>query len=220
MKNKKVFVDFFKNPNYRNKHLFIEESKQIIFNSQIKEYCNDINDNKDISTLSQIFKKIKKDFKNGKAPKFERTSEEIFKSKILSGCSDYGIIFATVLRIKQIPTIYVQSAHIDWIEDLFFDREEKDSVKGHIFLEVFIKNKWYLLDSTAGTLYLNYKKRNFSLPKGYYVFSKSLDGWEVRCNSLINNNEIMKNIFKDFNLKKYKAPNYKKINIYNITNKK
>ena len=72
----------------------------------------------DVAHLYQLFMtNMKRDTEN-KVKKFTRTSEEIFRDKIWSGCSDVGTALAPILRMNGVPTIYVQAAKIDWVKDL------------------------------------------------------------------------------------------------------
>jgi hypothetical protein len=210
----KIFKGYFENIDYSNPDIFLNNNEQTILNVEsINEIGKIINDRKDISTLKDIYNYIKKNFNDGQAKKFERGSLEIFESKILSGCNDYGLVFAAILRYKGIPTVFVQSAYVNWIKELNNKDDSARMVRGHIFLEVYIGNKWYLLDSTLGILYDDYNSNDFSYPNGYYGFSKSLTGWEAGCINMEKNNNIMKRIFIGFDLNKYIEPNYKKIQL-------
>lgn len=146
-----------------------------------------------------------------KVKKFARTSEEIFRDKIWSGCSDIGTALAPILCINGIPTVYIQSAKIDWVKELQNHSNGAHLHQGHIFLEIYLNNKWMLFDSTAGIIYSNYDYHNYSLPNQYYVFSKSLTGHEVGCTNLENNNQLMDELFIDFDTNLYHEPNYDKI---------
>lgn len=180
------------------------------------EFANSIGKIESINDFTIMWKKYMKEIlrdKENKVPKFERTSEEIFKEKIWSGCSDVGTSFAPILRMKGIPTIYLQSASINWIKDLNENNKDARMVKGHIFLEIYLNNEWLLFDPTNGYIYLGYDYNNFSLPNSYYVFSKSLNGHELGHTTLKDNNEIMKKIFLNFDISSYNEPNYEKIDL-------
>ncbi len=153
-----------------------------------------------------IDKKIHEEMK----PKlFSRTSEEIAKSKIYTGCNDAGTLLSAILRMNDIPTIYVQAAKDEWIKDMQEGKPNAyTSLRGHIFLEVYLNDKWQLLDSMNGILYENYDYNNLSLPNGLCAFSKSLDGFSMGINSFESNRNITIDRFKDFDLSKYKDPNY------------
>ncbi len=169
----------------------------------------------DLVYLYKLFKSnIMQDTEN-KVLKFVRTSEEIFKDKLWSGCSDIGTALAPILRLKGIPTIYVQSAHINWIKDVKENNVKAKHIIGHIFLELYLNNNWILFDPTNGYLYQNYNFNNRCLPHGYYIFSKSLNGHEIGCNSLKNNNDIMKDFFLNNDIEEYEDPHCKEISLDN-----
>ena len=167
-----------------------------------------INSIGDVANLYKIFKEVFTKDVNNEIKKFERTSEEIFKSRIYSGCNDAGLILSTILRIKKIPTIFVSTACIDWVLELQSGSEEARLVKGHIFLEIYLNNKWYLFDSMAGKIYDNYDYNNLSLPSNCYVFDKGLNNYNFGAYTLSDNQRIMRDIFKNFDVKKYTKPIY------------
>ena len=177
---------------------------------------NQINSIEDLANLCNEFKTNMYPDKEKITSKFSRTSEEIFKDKICSGCSDFGTAIAPILRMKGIPTIYVQSARTDWIYDLIHNTENAKQVRGHIFLEIYLNNNWLLFDPTNGYLYTNYNYNNACLPHNYYAFSKSLNGHEVGCDSVQHNNDIMKNYFLNNNLQEYVNPEYQEIDLNKI----
>ncbi len=205
--------ELFRNPKYSNLTSFLQSTSQIIIDDEIiNRYGNMINTSQ-IDMVKEIFKIIEETyiFNSEKAPKFSRTNKEIIRSNILTGCADYAIIFATILRSNNIPTIILQAAHIDWIKTV--NNKEKEPIHGHNFLEIFINNKWYLLDPTRGFLYLDYDKNNFNLPGNYYVFAKSLDLWETGSIDEAHNSIVMRETFKDFDLNNIKSVNYKLIDL-------
>ena len=204
--------------NYDDKKSLLINNGQNKIGPSMQEFINKvdkINDIDDIKRAYQIFITTFHHDKDNQVPKFSRTVEEIVSSKIWSGCSDVGTVFATLLRANNIPTVYVQTGNIDWIKELLNDTDKKNSIIGHIFLESYINNKWYLVDPTNGYIYYDYNYSNLSLPNGYYVFSKSLNGHEVGCDSLQNNSKVMFDHFKNFDLSKYQNPNYQVISLKN-----
>lgn len=185
----------------------------------IKEFAQEfekIESIDDIVNLYQVFRTNMKHDVDKIIPKFERTSEEIIASKVRSGCSDVGTALAPILRLKGIPTIYVQSAHIDWIKDFYEKNENATRVRGHIFLEIYLDNKWMLFDPTNGHLYPDYDYNNKYLPQGCIAFSKSLNGHELGFVSLKTNNDKMMEIYKGKELEDYIDPNYTDINLKNL----
>jgi hypothetical protein len=55
------------------------------------------------------------------------------KVKAFSGCSDIGMMVAAILREKQIPTIYVETANVDWLNKQLNDLPGHEIMLGHIF---------------------------------------------------------------------------------------
>jgi hypothetical protein len=204
--------NFFENPNYDLLEKFQTNNVQTeVTDETLSKIVNLDNKDKSIQTLFQVYKEIHENMKEGSAKKFERSSQEIIDSGVISGCNDYGLVSTSVLRRLGYPTVFVQTARIDWIED-FLDRKQNClSIKGHIFLEVYVENKWILFDPTKGFICLEYDINNFSLPNNYYTFSKSADGWETGCVNLHENNIIIFDLFKSFDLTKYQNPNYIKV---------
>lgn len=180
---------------------------------RFSELIADINDIEDISNLYKIFTDEFKPDKNNEVEKFKRTTEEIVKSRICLGCNDAGLVLGTILRLKGIPTVFVSSGHIDWIKNLQEQNESAKSVRGHIFLEIYLNDKWYLFDSMAGKIYDNYDYTNLSLPNGYYAFRKTLNNYNFGAYTLKDNNQIMRETFKNFDLKEYNEPNYECIDL-------
>lgn len=152
--------------------------------------------------------------KNHEYPKFKRTSEEIATSKVITGCIDAATLIAPILKSKGIPTIVVQSANIEWVKELQ-NSKEVPLIHGHVFLEIFLNNNWYLFDPMNGKIYENYDYNNLSLPDNYYAFDKSLSTFSsgtIGPNASKINANRMVNIFKDFDTNCYKKPNCNQIN--------
>jgi len=185
---------------------------------KFSEMVSDVNNIEDIANLYQTFMQEFKPDSKKEVEKFKRLTEEIIKSRICSGCNDAGLVLSTILRLKGIPTVFVSSAHIDWIKELQNENKNASYVQGHIFLEIYLNNKWYLFDSMAGKIYDNYDYNNLSLPDGYYAFRKTLNNCNFGAYDLKINNEIMYETFIDFDLIKYSEPFYEGINLKKINN--
>ena len=179
---------------------------------------------KDINDIARMHLHLMNNFKNTKEnhmdEKFNRTSEELVTTKTWSGCSNVGTIIAPILRANGIPTIYLQSARLDWVSDLIQNTDKKNSIRGHIFLEIFIDGEWLLFDSTSGHIYLNYDFNNLSLPKDYYAYSKSLTGHEVGSVDFKGLKDVMMDLFQNFDLTNYQSPNYEEISLKELATKK
>lgn len=110
-----------------------------------------------------------------------RPAEEIIKSGYHYGCDEYAVVFATLARLIGIPTKYIQCAEI-------IGYKNHKSTNGHVFLECFIGESRYLVDSTRGTVVnLEQEKDKQKLyvshdPNHSYLYQDSysgLDSWEA-----------------------------------------
>ncbi len=164
-----------------------------------------------INDLRKIFIWIHNNFKNvSDSGKFvgKKTIDEIIKSKIVGGCHDHGLILVSILRKYNIPSIYVDTTGINWALDY---PEKIKYFIGHVFVEIFINNKWILMDSNSGEYIENYDPKNPVIPikktienKGFFVMYKGLDpeNYGITDIKILNNeqikfsNKIKKNIDK------------------------
>lgn len=208
-----VFPGYFKNVDYSNPEVFLMNGEQTKANDEIRAIAAQFNNNNDLSTIQEIFQWLDKNVHYGPGDKFGRTSAQIIGSRIATGCTDYGLAFATLAREKGIPTVFVQTARIDWIQDLVSNRQEAIHIRGHILVEVFIKDQWYLVDSTAGKLFLDYDKDNLSLCDGYYTFAKSIEVWDSGVLNEQENRVAMFSAFHGFDPSRYQNPKYDYIDL-------
>jgi len=118
----------------------------------------------------------------------KRTALEIIESGIVSGCTDFALVFISLMRAKGVPTKYIEGIRRRWLE---IGREE-ESIEGHIFAECFIKNKWYIVDPEEGAIKINYNR--------FVIFKEGLDSWDIG----IKNFDELKNQFWKFK-RKYKS---------------
>jgi hypothetical protein len=73
---------------------------------------------------------------------------DLFKSRKLSGCHDHALIVAGILRLLGYPVIMVDTADINWAKN--YSNNPQAGFIGHVVLEVFVENKWILLDPSGG----------------------------------------------------------------------
>lgn len=199
------------NGSRNNLNEFLINIGQSEMSKQMIEFANSINGLNDIDDFKDLDKKFYKYFKrNNDTKKFSRTSSEIFESKTFSGCSDIGLAIAPILRYKGIPTVYVESAKMSWINNM-----EQRCMEGHIFLEIFINNKWYLYDPTFRCVYSDYDYNNPCLPREYYVFAKALNCHELNVFDVNSERNLAKSFFEN-NQVIYDEPDYKKIKLFII----
>lgn len=95
--------------------------------------------------------------------KFNRTAEEIWKSGLATGCTDYCTVFATLARQLKIPTTFLHAAEYNWLMKLNAGESFQKNV-GHSFCECYCDGKWVLVDPTCGKVIENYNQNIISLP--------------------------------------------------------
>jgi|GEM_PF-1389906 len=120
-------------------------------------------------------------YRAGGATIGKATVDELLASHRLSGCHDFALVFAAVARELGYPAVMVDTASIDWIGR--FQRGEQGSHVGHVFVEVYLTDRWILVDSTSGA----YVERGYDPANpvfretqsghsvGYYVMFKGID---------------------------------------------
>lgn len=124
-------------------------------------------------------------FTDNDAKILSRTADEVLSDGDASGCHDYAITAAALLRYLGYPVVFVDSVGVDTISG-------KESGQGHAFLEVFDRfcengnGCWHLYDPTFSTLYTDYDRDNYSLPNGYVVFAKGDDYWSMGLESSVD----------------------------------
>lgn len=213
IKSGAVFNGYFYNIDHSKPEVFLKNGPQTT-NNNYQSDLEKFNNNKNLSTLTQIFKYISESkYHFGDGEKFGRTVDDIMETEILTGCTDYGLLFASITRDKGIPTVFLQTARVDWIYDRVRDMD--NGITGHILIEVYIDGQWRLVDSTAGRYYPDYDFKDFSLNDGYYVFSKSIEVWDSGVSNERENSDRMRDLFKNFNVDAYKDPLYNYIDLRN-----
>ena len=189
-----IFHDIHGNKiDYSNPALYLKTGNQSELEEQyIKEISNQLNIiSKDIKNIGVIFKWKQNHFKTYSAGgKFigKITVNQIMEENALSGCHDHGLILVSVLRKYEFPAIMVDAAGIQWALD--FAEGKQNGFKGHIFIEVYVKDRWILIDSTSGEYIENYNPLNSVIPltdqgegKGYFALFKGLDPEDYGINS-------------------------------------
>jgi len=97
----------------------------------------------------------------------KRTADQIIRSRLVTGCTDYALVFIALARAKGIPTKYVETISKEWIK-----KPDINDIKGHVFAEVYMNKKWYIIDPEAGAIRHSYGKK-------YKLVEKGLDSWDV-----------------------------------------
>ena len=141
---------------------------------------------------------------------FSRTAGEILKDKKLGGCSDFALVQITLFRAVGIPSRMVITANVDWMIN---SRSNPLSMnEGHSFIEVYLEDKWHLVDTTYRWLFSDYDLNNKSYPHGEYFCKRGRDFWDMNIRNVLDSNKILKNQALKYD-GNYETPLYEKFPI-------
>jgi hypothetical protein len=87
-------------------------------------------------------------YSSGGATIGKSTVDQLLVTHRLSGCHDFALVYAAVARELGYPAVMVDTANVEWITR--FQKGETGSHVGHVFVEVFLIDRWILIDSTSG----------------------------------------------------------------------
>jgi hypothetical protein len=144
-----------------------------------------------IGHLGQIYFWIKGNFTTwsaGGSTIGQVTVDQLLTQRRLAGCHDWGLVFAAAARELGYPAVMVDTVSITWAGQL--QAGQKGPYVGHVFVEVFVNEKWVLVDSTNNWyVETGYDPTNPVIPLrmgndgtgpgtyGLYVMRKGVDTW-------------------------------------------
>jgi hypothetical protein len=107
-----------------------------------------------------------------------RTFDQMLDDKLQGGCAQYSVLFGSLSRACGISTVWVKTLDADWIRG-FRTKGTEGSWNGHVFLEIYIHDRWMLLDDTQLVLYEDYDTKMRILPGNRYAYDKGGDPYEL-----------------------------------------
>lgn len=109
------------------------------------------------------------------------TVDELYEIKTFYGCHSAALIISSILREFGFPAVMIETASIQWAYDYRAGRTQ--NFIGHVMSEVYLNDKWILLDNNC-TYVDDYDPLNpFILtanyvPHDYFVYAKGIDIWD------------------------------------------
>ena len=108
------------------------------------------------------------------------TIDELFESRTFYGCHSQALLVSGILRELGFPAVMIETFDIQWAYD--YHAGKTDSFAGHVMSEIFVEDKWILLDNDGSYV----DEYEYSDPfistrftsKGLFVFAKGLDTWD------------------------------------------
>jgi hypothetical protein len=138
-----------------------------------------------------------------------RSAQEIFDSRMISGCNDSGILKTAILRAFNYPVVFMNAASINWAKR--YRKGQRGSSYGHVFLEIYIKsmNRWIVMDSVTSEYIEDYDFNDPVIPipksrikeKAYFVYHKGKDHWTMGVFSKKDNAKDMRKFASTYPLK-------------------
>ena len=101
--------------------------------------------------------------------------DSMAKSGTYGGDAALALAAGALARGCGIPTVWVKAMDNDWIAEYQSAGAGVGDCRGHVFLEVFIDNRWMLLDPAPMTLYCTYNPASHALPGRRYAYDKGDD---------------------------------------------
>jgi len=154
---------------------FLKEGKQTKITEDILKIASEFT-GKNFDLIAQILKWIYKNLKPNSNKETndrvfrKRTADQIIKDGFTTGCTDIALVFIVLARAKKIPTKYIEAIRRKWMET-----GDEDSIEGHVFAEVFLNGKWYIIDPTEACLKFWYDR--------WIIYEVGLDSWGIGIHS-------------------------------------
>jgi hypothetical protein len=175
-----------------------------------------------LAHLARIYRWLKNDFTNYSAG--GRTIgvvdvDQLLAERRLGGCHDCGLVYAAVARALGYPTVMMHTNSIAWMER--FQAGEGELHVGHVFVEVYLDDRWMLVDPTNGWYVdAGYDPTDPVIPLkgsvagsdeeayGFYVECKGLDIWDFGVHSKEQTHQAMDALAQRLDLTTIEYPAY------------
>ncbi len=98
----------------------------------------------------------------------KRTGAQIIQDKYITGCSDAALAFIVLARASGIPTKYIETIDVKWLE------KGGNPIGGHVYAKVYdeLQDKWVWVDPMRRSI--------GNPPKGdRVIFDEGFDSWDI-----------------------------------------
>lgn len=109
---------------------------------------------------------------------------ELFEQKIVYGCHSSVLVLSSIIRKMGFPSVMMETASITWAWE--YMTHTNDEMAGHVMTEVYVNNKWVLLDNCLCVEDYNplnpyvsmVDKEKHYYQDGLFVVAKGVDTWD------------------------------------------
>ena len=139
------------------------------------------------------------------------TVQSLLQTRKLTGCHDWGLMKAAVLRSAGYPARMADTTGVQWMSQVRAG-QPAGGFKGHIFVEAYIGGRWILLDSTSERYLAPYDRTNPFIPMqvgdqtSYYDMFKGADPADYGLSSVDQLNSYMTRFAKSTDPSGLSAP--------------
>ncbi len=126
----------------------------------------------------------------------KKTVNELYKDKIYYGCHSAALVISSILREFGFPSVMIETASIDWAYD--YNDNPNQGFRGHVMTEVYVEDKWILLDNNCQYVE-DYNCMNPFIPaagnnyQGLFVYAKGIDIWDYGVKDASDTHNMMIN---------------------------
>ncbi len=103
-----------------------------------------------------------------------RNFDDAVRDGCYGSCADQAIVCGALLKALGIPVVWVKTMDVAWIWN-FKTGRPFESWSGHVFLEVYLGEKWMLLDVGSKLIYRDYSPLARILPGNRFAYDKGDD---------------------------------------------
>lgn len=122
--------------------------------------------------------------------------------KVATTCHGYAVMIVALARANNIPARLVYGYHISYPVSIWSDKTNADmSKRSHWWSEVYVNNRWVIIDANAGTLN-KWNRTSFSDPGTWSVGATNYAGFDPSIEQ-ISNTYSYNNIYKGSSLGRY-----------------
>jgi hypothetical protein len=123
----------------------------------------------------------------------KKTVNELYESKTFYGCHSAALVISSVLREFGFPAVMIETASVEWAYDYYNNLIQWFG--GHVMTEVFVSDKWILLDNN-GAFVDDYDYMNPFIStnkKGLFIYTKGVDIWDYGVRDASDTHSMMIN---------------------------
>jgi len=125
---------------------------------------------------------------------------DLIESRTFYGCHSAALLISSVLRKLGYPVVMIETASILWAYE--FVAETNQGMAGHVMSEVYVDDRWILVDNNATCVpdydclnpFINTQSTDFYYNRdGLFVIAKGVDIWGYGVQSHEDTHDLMIN---------------------------